>query len=127
MCLQEGSHNAEWKQWPAVAGVQIESMKVFIRSTKNGWYYQEPSTWTPDQGAASDLEQVARAVERIFQQRLEEVEILLSYDEPRYDLVLPVPPSPSRPEPAGQRKAKEQSRPREDIPPATHPKKRHPL
>ena len=97
MCLQEGSHNAEWKQWPAVAGVQIESMKVFIRSTKNGWYYQEPSTWTPDQGAASDLEQVARAVERIFQQRLEEkgfprepVRALTAlFEEVRYGQVTP--------------------------------------
>ena len=110
-----------------MAGMQIESMKVYIRSTKNGWYYQEPSTWTPDQGAASDLEQVARAVERIFEARLQDVEILLSYDEPRYDLVLPVPPSPSRPEPAGQRQAKEPSHSGEDTPPATHPKKRHPL
>ena len=71
-------------------------MKVFIRSTQNGWYYQEPSKWTPDQGAAWDLGQVARAVERIFEAHLENVEILLSYDDPRYDLVLPVPPSPSR-------------------------------
>jgi hypothetical protein len=127
MCLQKGSHNAERKRWPAVAGMQIESMKVFIRSTKNGWYYQEPSTWTPDQGAASDLEQVARAVERIFQARLQDVEILLCYDEPRYDLVLPVPASPSQPEPAGQPQAKEQSRPGEDNPPSTHRKKRPPL
>ena len=72
---------------------------MFIRNTQTGWYYQEPSKWIPDQGAACDLEQVARAVERIFEAHLENVEILLSYDEPRYDLVLPVPPSPSRADP----------------------------
>jgi hypothetical protein len=71
-------------------------MKVFIRDTKNGWYYQAPSTWTPDQALAYDLKQVARAVEQIFEAHLENVEILLSYDEPRYDLVLPVPASPFR-------------------------------
>ena len=71
-------------------------MKVFIRNTQNGWYYQEPSKWTPDLEGACDLGQVARAVERIFEAHLENVEILLSYDEPRYDLILPVPPSPSR-------------------------------
>jgi len=107
--------------------MQIESMKVFIRSTKNGWYYQEPSDWTPDQGAACDLRQVARAVEKIFHARLEDVEILLSYDEPRYDLVLPVPPSPSRSAPPRQRQASEESRLGEDAPPGIQPKKGPPL
>jgi hypothetical protein len=76
-------------------------MKVFLRNTQTGWYYQGPSQWTPEQGAALDLGQVARAVERIFEARLENVEILLCYDDPRYDLVLPVPPSPSRAEAYG--------------------------
>ena len=70
-------------------------MKVFLRHTQTGWYYQGPSQWTPEQGAALDLRQVTRAVERIFETRLENVEILLCYDDPRYDLVLPVPASPS--------------------------------
>jgi hypothetical protein len=73
-------------------------MKVFLRSTQTGWFYQGPSQWTPEQGAALDLRQVTRAVECIFETRLENVEILLCYDDPRYDLVLPVPPSPSRAE-----------------------------
>ena len=74
-------------------------MKVFLRNTQTGWFYQGPSQWTPDQEAALNLEQVARAVERIFETHLENVEILLSYDDPRYDLVLPVPPSPSQVQP----------------------------
>ena len=76
-------------------------MKVFLRNTQTGWYYQGPSQWTPEQGAARDLGQVARAVEQIFEAHLENVEILLSYDDPRYDLVLPVPASPSRVQPSG--------------------------
>jgi hypothetical protein len=85
-------------------------MKVFIRNTQTGWYFQEPSKWTPDQGAACDLGQVARAVERIFEAHLENVEILLSYDEPRYDLVLSVPPSPSQADPLRQRHARDNGR-----------------
>jgi len=77
-------------------------MKVFLRSTQTGWFYQGPSQWTPEQGAALDLRQVTRAVECIFQARLENVEILLSYDDPRYDLVLPVPASPSRVQGSGR-------------------------
>ena len=71
-------------------------MKVFLRNTQTGWFYQGPSQWTPDQAAALDLEQVARAVSQIFEAHIENVEILLCYDDPRYDLVLPVPPSPSQ-------------------------------
>jgi hypothetical protein len=98
-------------------------MKVFIRNTQNGWYFQEPSKWTPDQEAAYDLRQVARAVERIFEDHLENVEILLSYDEPRYDLVLPVPPSPSRADPLRQRHAGENSRHGKDARPPIPRKK----
>ncbi|MGO8929417.1 MAG: hypothetical protein ACLQU3_21330 [Limisphaerales bacterium] len=80
-------------------------MKVFLRNTQTGWFYQEPSKWTHEQEAAQDLAQVARAVELIFAAHLENVEILLCYDDPRYDLVLPVPPSPSRHDPLPHRHA----------------------
>jgi hypothetical protein len=78
-------------------------MKVFLRNTQTGWYYQEPSKWAPAQEAAQNLAQVARAVELIFAAHLENVEILLCYDDPRYDLVLPVPPSPSQHDPLRHR------------------------
>jgi hypothetical protein len=99
----QSSRTAERKYEPAVAAMRSKSMKVFLRNTQTGWYYQEPSKWTPAQEEAHDLAQVARAVERIFEAHLENVEILLSYDDPRYDLILPVPPSPSRDDSSGQR------------------------
>ena len=102
-------------------------MKVFLRNTQTGWYYQEPSKWTPDLDAACDLEQVARAVEQIFEAHLDNVEILLSYDEPRYDLVLPVPPSPSRSDPQARRQPREESRDGEGGRPANPRKKGPPL
>jgi hypothetical protein len=74
-------------------------MKVYLRNTQTGWFYEGPSKWTPDQATALNLEQVARAVAHIFETHLENVEILLSYDDPRYDLVLPVPASPSQVKP----------------------------
>jgi hypothetical protein len=88
-------------------------MKVFLRNTQNGWYYQEPSKWTPAQEEALDLAQVARAVERIFEAHLENVEILLCYDDPRYDLILPVPPSPSRGDSSGQHQSSQEGLPGE--------------
>jgi hypothetical protein len=89
------NRNAKTRNEPAlVAGTQCKAMRVFLRNTQSGWFYKEPSGWTPEQDAAQNLAQVARAVELIFAAHLENVEILLCYDDPRYDLVLPVPPSP---------------------------------
>ena len=65
-------------------------MKVFLRNTLNGWYYQGPSKWTPWQEEALDLAQLSWAVEVVFQARLDNVEILLAYEDPRYNLALPV-------------------------------------
>jgi hypothetical protein len=93
--------------------MRSKAMKVFLRDTQTGWYYQEPSKWTPALAEALDLAQVARAVELIFEAHLENVEILLSYDDPRYDLILPVPPSPSRVDPSRRRPARGEDLPGE--------------
>jgi hypothetical protein len=99
----QSTRTAKTELKPVGARTQSKFMKVFLRDTQNGWYYQEPSKWTPKQEAALDVAQVARAVELIFEAHLENVEILLCYDDPRYDLVLPVPPSPSRHDPLEHR------------------------
>jgi hypothetical protein len=65
-------------------------MKVLLRSTQTNKYYQSPSEWTPDEQEALDLKQTSRAVELVFDARLENVEVLLCYEDPRYNIVLPV-------------------------------------
>ena len=70
-------------------------MKVFLRNTLSGDYYQGPSQWTADQQEALDLKQMSRAIELAFGSHLENVEVLLCYDDPRYNIILPV--SASRP------------------------------
>ena len=67
-----------------------EFMKVLLRNILNGWYYQGPSKWSPRQQEALDLAQLSWAVEMVFKERLENVEIVLCYDDPQYNVVLPV-------------------------------------
>ena len=102
-------------------------MKVFLRSTRTGWYYEGPSKWTPQQEVAQDLAQTALAVELIFEAHLENVEIFLSYDNPRYDLVLTVPPSPFREDPLRRRQTPWDSLPGENGKSAILGKKQPPL
>jgi hypothetical protein len=119
------SRAAETEDESAAAGMRSESMKVFLRNTQTGWYYQEPSKWTPAQEEALDLAQVARAVERIFEAHLQDVEILLCYDDPRYDLILPVPPAPSRGDSQWRRQPSGESLPGELGKPEPPGNKRH--
>jgi hypothetical protein len=67
-----------------------KDVKVLLRNTSNGWYYQGASKWTPRQEEALDLGQLSWAVEVVFQARLENVEILLAYEDPQHNLVLPI-------------------------------------
>jgi hypothetical protein len=88
-------------------------MKVYLRDTESGSYYQEPSKWTPRQEAAHDFKQSARAVEWVFEAHLEHVEILLCYDDPRYDLILAVPRT-SAGDAAGDRASARREQPQRD-------------
>jgi hypothetical protein len=67
-----------------------EFVKVVLRNILNGWYYQGPSKWSPRQQEALDLAQLSWAVEMVFKERLENVEIVLCYDDPQYNVVLPI-------------------------------------
>ena len=65
-------------------------MKVLLRNTRTNQFYRAPDAWTPDEREALDVKQTSRAVELIFDAGLENVEVLLCYDDPRYNIVLPV-------------------------------------
>jgi hypothetical protein len=65
-------------------------MKVLLRNTRTNQFYRGPDGWTPDAEQALDVKQTSRAVELIFDVGLENVEVLLCYEDPRYNIVLPV-------------------------------------
>jgi hypothetical protein len=65
-------------------------MKVLLRSTLTNQFYQSTDQWTSDEQKALDLKQTSRAVELIFDAGLEHVEVLLCYEDPRYNIILPV-------------------------------------
>jgi hypothetical protein len=65
-------------------------MKVLLRNTVTNQFYQAPNAWTPDEQQALDVKQTSHAIELIFDAGLENVEVLLCYEDPRYNIVLPV-------------------------------------
>jgi len=64
-------------------------VKVLLRDMRTGFYYRTGSDWTAEKAKAFDIGQIPRAVTLAVEARLEEAEILLCYDDPSFDLVLP--------------------------------------
>ena len=65
-------------------------MRVLLRNIETGLFYEDASKWTADQTAAFDFEKTHRAVALVFAAKLEGVEMLLTSEDPQFDLILGV-------------------------------------
>jgi hypothetical protein len=65
-------------------------MRVLLRNTQSGCYYLGPSQWTSEPDKALDLQHSARALELALEAGLENTEILLCYEDQRFNLTLPI-------------------------------------
>jgi hypothetical protein len=65
-------------------------MKVYLRNRQTGEYYAGPNGWSGNSSVAHEFETVERAVACTRTQNLAGMEVVLRYDYPVCDLVLPV-------------------------------------
>ncbi len=65
-------------------------MKVLLRKTHGSQYYVVNNQWTSDLMQAKDFDQVDRAIQFRREERLAGVEVVLRFDDPFCDLVLPL-------------------------------------
>jgi hypothetical protein len=65
-------------------------MRVLIRHIGTGMFYQAERSWTVAPAAAWDFKASANALQLVTELKLTEVEILLWFDDPRYNLSLPL-------------------------------------
>jgi hypothetical protein len=65
-------------------------MKVLLRKTKDSRYYAGKNEWTADSRDARDFDQVDQAIQFRHEEQLTDVEVVLRYDDPFCDLVLPL-------------------------------------
>ena len=63
---------------------------VLLRNKETGQYYAGPAGWVRDCAAAHDFETVEGAVQSARTQKLAGAEVVLRYEDPACDLVLPV-------------------------------------
>jgi hypothetical protein len=72
----------------------LVKMQVFLRNRETGQYYSGPNGWNGNSSEAHDFETVESAIELARTQRLADMEVVLHYDDPTCDLVLPFKQEP---------------------------------
>ena len=65
-------------------------MRVVLRHAVIGLYYAGLKHWVGDPGSAMDLETIERATEVSRDESFEEMDIVLTYDDPACELVMPL-------------------------------------
>jgi hypothetical protein len=65
-------------------------MRVLLRHAGIGLYYAGHKHWVGDAGSALDLGTVERATELSREEAFEKMEVLVTYDDPVCELILPV-------------------------------------
>ena len=63
---------------------------MVLRHAEIGLYYAGRKHWVSDQGAALDLQSIERALELSREESFGAMEIMVCYDDPTCELVLPI-------------------------------------
>jgi len=71
-------------------------VKVLLRNSRVGLYYAGRKHWVGKPEAAVDLMTIERATELSCDENFDQMEILVDYDDPFCELVLPLKPRSAR-------------------------------
>ena len=64
--------------------------QAFLRNRETGQYYTTSNGWSGNGSEAHDFETVESAIDLARTQKLADMEVVLHYDDPACDLVLPL-------------------------------------
>ena len=71
-------------------------MRTLLRNTKTGLFYRSEKEWTGDMAGAHDFCSSANAIQLAFEWRLKDMEVVLAFEDPRYNITMRLN---ARPEP----------------------------
>jgi hypothetical protein len=74
--------------------MNLMKAQAFLRNRQTGQYYTPSKRWSANSSEAHDFETVESAIELARTQRLADMEVVLHYDNPACDLVLPLKQEP---------------------------------
>ncbi len=68
-------------------------MRVLLRDSRTGLYFQEPEIWTHEAHKARTFKHSADAMNLARRENLEQAEVVLAFEESAYTVALPLPES----------------------------------
>jgi hypothetical protein len=66
-------------------------MRVLLRDSDTGLYFRQAEDWTAETDQAQNFRHSAEAMDFARAERIQNAEIILAFEEPRYVVALPVP------------------------------------
>jgi len=74
-------------------------MRILLQQKETGLYFRDVGAWDPDPAQAMDFLSSTSAIDFCVANKISHVQIVLKFDEQRYDIVLPVLPPQDSHEP----------------------------
>lgn len=71
-------------------------MRSLIRSTATRLYFESEDKWAADISRAHDFGSSARAIQFAVEHRFKDVEVVLAYDDPHYNIAIPLTTRPGQ-------------------------------
>jgi hypothetical protein len=73
-------------------------MKILLQQKESGLYFRDVGAWDPDPAQAMDFLSSTSAIDFCVANKINGVQLVLKFEEQRYDIVLPVliPPNDPR-------------------------------
>jgi hypothetical protein len=65
-------------------------MKILLQQKESGLYFRDIGAWDPDPAEAMDFLSSTSAIDFCVANKISNVQIVLKFEEHRYDIVLPV-------------------------------------
>lgn len=68
-------------------------MRILLQHKQTGQYFRDIDSWVRDTLTAMDFVSSATAIDFCVTNKLNDVQLVLKFDEQRYDIVLPMEPA----------------------------------
>ena len=72
-------------------------MKILLQQKESGLYFRDIGSWDPDPAQAMDFLSSTSAIDFCVANKINGVQLVLKFEEQRYDIVLPVLTQPNDP------------------------------
>ena len=72
-------------------------MRILLQQKESGLYFKDIDAWDADPAQAMDFLSSTSAIDFCTANKITGVQLVLKFDEQRYDIVLPVLPQPNEP------------------------------